>query len=139
MGDRPPTSAHARGPQQRAENSSIERMGLAEIRQLAREHGDPLPLLEQAFRTVFDASPRLSHRKWAKTLRCAVRRGDRYLEPTHTPGAAVGWLVDRMREDDEAGRRPHSLAFYVQRLDFESRDWRRYAKVERAMLVEAIA
>jgi hypothetical protein len=138
MGDRPPARAHTRGAPLSVQNSSTERIELPELRQLARDGCEPIYLLEQAFRTVFDQSPRLSHRKWGQTLLRAARRGDRYAEAgRQQTGAAVGWVIDRMLEDQAEGRRPHSLAFYVQRLDFESRDWRRYAKVERRVLQPA--
>jgi hypothetical protein len=102
------------------------RRGLEELRQMAREGTDPVPVLEEAFRVVFDASPRFSHRRWAAVLRTAVKRGDRWRRPGgRIRGAAVSWVIDRMVEEHELGSRPHSLAFYADRLDRESQDWRR--------------
>lgn len=125
MGVRPPARTREGGGSAFAVNDSTERPGLEELRQLAREGAEPLALVEAAFRRIFDASPRLSHRKWGETLKRALRRADRYRGERHELGAGLGWIIDRMVADRERGRFPHSAAFYVHELDFHSRDWRR--------------
>jgi hypothetical protein len=120
---RPSAHAHEAPP-----TAGTQRRGLEELKQLAREGAAPGPLLEDAFRAVFDVSPRLSRRTWGRTLDVATRRGDHYRLTEPTAGAAVEWVIERMQADEAAHWRPHSLAYYVQQLDHSSRQWRRERK-----------
>jgi hypothetical protein len=69
-------------------NGSIEGKGLEELRLLAEQGADGTRLAEQAYRAVFGASPRFSHREWGKSL----RRPHRELRPPHRDRGCPGML-----------------------------------------------
>ena len=133
------THARAAASEASPNGSNEDRRGLPELRQLARDGADPVALLEDAYRAVFDASPRFSHRQWGGKLRAAVRRGDHYGLVIPTRGYAVGWLIDRMLEDRDHDWRPASLAFYAQRLRVEARLWRSERRAQAPVRVEGEA
>jgi hypothetical protein len=86
-----------------AVQQGTERRGLEELRQLAREGAPPVPLLEDAFRVIFDKSPRFKRREWGGMLESACRTYDRWGLPERSPGLGVSVVIDRMLEDRRDG------------------------------------